>query len=44
MQKIEFKNGMKIIHNLPDYTPEERLKEKEIILDKLYSIFFHDDK
>ena len=42
MQKIEYKNGIKIIHNLPNYTPKEKLRANELILEKLYRIFFKD--
>lgn len=44
MQTVEYKNGFKVINNFPDYTPEEREKANEIILEKLYNIFFNDNK
>lgn len=43
MQKIEYRDGFKIINNYPDYTPEQEKKANEILLEKLYNIFFHDE-
>jgi len=43
-EMVEHINGWEVTHILPVYTPEERLKVDELVLEKLYSIFFHDDK
>ena len=43
-EEIEYIDGCEITHILPVYTPEERLKVDEMVLEKLYSIFFKDDK
>lgn len=43
MQKIEYVDGFKVINKYPDYTPEEKERADEILLEKLYNIFFHDE-
>jgi len=43
-QEVTYKNGFKVINNYPDYTPEQQEKVNEIVLEKLYNIFFSDNK
>lgn len=44
METIEYKNGFKVIINYPDFTPEEKEKADQELLDKLCDIFYDKNK
>ncbi|MDP4180836.1 MAG: hypothetical protein Q8942_07065 [Bacillota bacterium] len=41
VEKIEYKNGFKVIHRVPDVTEEERENIKQEILQKMYNDFIY---
>lgn len=44
MQEIQYINGFKVIYNCPDYTPEQQKRADDNLLEKLYNIFFNENK
>lgn len=42
MKEVKYIDGCKVTIISPDYIPEEEKRANEIILERLYNIFFHD--
>lgn len=44
MIEINYEDGVKVVDIYPNYTLEEQEKANQLFLQKLYDIFFNDNK